>query len=71
MLVKEGKLSPSLATKYTDEYDKLINNFEQSNNRRNKRGMSMKPTLSEKLTNIATNNKDKILGTKRESNFER
>ena len=71
LLVKKGKLSPSLATKYTDEYNKLINNFEQSNNRRNKRGQSMKPTLSEKLTNTAIKNNEEFSRTKRESTFER
>ncbi|MFN6834191.1 hypothetical protein SFB97_01875 [Enterococcus hirae] len=71
LLVKKGKLSPSLATKYTDEYNKLINNFEQSNNRRNKRGQSMKPTLSEKLTNTAIKNNKEFSRTKRESTFER
>ncbi|EOS7966267.1 hypothetical protein DW628_RS11190 [Enterococcus hirae] len=71
LLVKKGKLSPSLATKYTDEYNKLINNFEQSNNRRNKRGQSMKPTLSEKLANTAIKNNEEFSRTKRESTFER
>jgi hypothetical protein len=72
---KEGTISPSLVTKFTNEYNNLIDQIEQpihySNNRRNKRDLSAKPRLSEKLANIATDNKEKISVIKREPTIAR
>ncbi|MBF8807849.1 MAG: hypothetical protein IC227_05180 [Enterococcus lacertideformus] len=56
LLVKQGKLISSEAKLYVDEYNSLINN---TGNRRNKRDVIKKQTLSEKLASVNINNKER------------
>ncbi|WP_208595921.1 mucin-like protein [Enterococcus villorum] len=62
-LVKEGKMSPLEATPFLNEYEELFKKFEDPrkhyDNRRKKRDLSLKQSLSEKLVSTATDNKEK------------
>ncbi|EOH89622.1 hypothetical protein EVI01_17350 [Enterococcus villorum] len=53
VLLKEGKIRSSVANKYLEEYERLVNNSENVRNRRN---VSEKQRFSDKLASMATNN---------------